>query len=64
MMMCGVVYFFFFLPFFSLFTLLFFRFGGVHFDNTGERRKKQMRRYRMERERERERERVETISER
>jgi hypothetical protein len=30
--------------------LLFFRFGGVHFDNTGERRKKQMRRYnRMER---------------
>lgn len=36
--------------FFSLFTLLFFRFGGFHFDNTGERRKKQMRRYnRMER---------------
>ena len=64
MMMCGVVYFFFFLPFFSLFTLLFFRFGGVHFDNTGERRKKQMRRYnRMERVM-RERERVETISER
>ena len=30
--------------FFSLFTLLFFRFGGFHFDNTGERRKKQMRR--------------------
>jgi hypothetical protein len=42
--------FFFFLPFFSLFTLLFFRLGGFHFDNTGERRKKQMRRYnRMER---------------
>lgn len=50
--------FFFFLPFFSLFTLLFFRLGGFHFDNTGERRKKQMRRYnRMERVmRERERE--------
>ena len=60
MMWCGV--FFFFLPFFSLFTLLFFRFGGFHFDNTGERRKKQMRRYnRMERVM---RERVETISER
>ena len=48
MMMCGVVYFFFFLPFFSLFTLLFFRFGGVHFDNTGERRKKQMRNEKIE----------------
>jgi hypothetical protein len=56
--------FFSFCLFFSLFTLLFFRFGGVHFDNTGERRKKQMRRYnRMERVM-RERERVETISER
>ena len=58
---CGVSFFSFCL-FFSLFTLLFFRFGGFHFDNTGERRKKQMGRYnRMERVM---RERVETISER
>ena len=58
---CGVSFFSFCL-FFSLFTLLFFRLGGFHFDNTGERRKKQMRRYnRMERVM---RERVETISER
>ena len=58
----GVLFFFSFCLFFSLFTLLFFRFGGVHFDNTGERRKKQMGRYnRMERVM---RERVETISER
>ena len=57
LMMCVVV-----CLFFSLFTLLFFRFGGFHFDNTGERRKKQMGRYnRMERVM---RERVETISER
>ena len=35
---CGVSFFSFCL-FFSLFTLLFFRFGGFHFDNTGERRK-------------------------
>ena len=63
LMMCVVVCLFFsFCLFFSLFTLLFFRFGGFHFDNTGERRKKQMRRYnRMERVM---RERVETISER
>ena len=59
---CGCGVFFFFLPFFFAFHFAFFRFGGFHFDNTGERRKKQMRRYnRMERVM---RERVETISER
>jgi hypothetical protein len=48
MMLCCGVSFFSFCLFFSLFTLLFFRFGGFHFDDTGERRKKQMRNEKIE----------------
>ena len=58
----GVLFFSFCLFFFSLFTLLFFRFGGVSFRQHRRKEKETMGRYnRMERVM---RERVETISER